>query len=147
MRAILCHFRTAEGPLGRWLMLERSAPRCGPERPLGTVKAKLGVPAAVPPAPDRRSVVIVRIDGIGVSGLERLRTLLYRALPRHVAFDGGRVNRLVPGTAGDGIVLRVPPRADFPAPFQLDQATNTITVLKSGRQGDLRLRFSAMSIR
>ena len=101
----------------------------------------------MPPAPDRSSLVIVRIEGVGVSGLEKLRTLLYRALPRAVAFDGGRVFRLVPGTAANGIVLRVPRGADHPEPFQLDQATNTITVTKAGRQGDIRLRFSAMSIR
>ena len=47
----------------------------------------------------------------------------------------------------DGIVLRVPARADYPKPFALDQATNTITVDKSGRQGDLRLRFYSMPIR
>ncbi len=147
MRALLCHFRPALGPFGRWLMLERSAPRCGPERPLATVEGKLGDAIAVPPAPDRSSVVLVRIEGVGVTGLEKLRTALYRALPRTVTFDGGRFSRLVPGTAGDGIVLRVPPRADHPEPFRLDQATNTITVDKAGREGDVRLRFSAMSIR
>ena len=53
----------------------------------------------------------------------------------------------MPGTAADGIVLRVPKGADYPAPFALDQATNTITVNKSGRQVDLRLRFYSMPIR
>ena len=114
MRAILCHFRAPGPALGRWILLERVAPRCGAERPLKTVKAKLGVPAAVPPPPDANSAVFVRIDGIEVKGLEKLRATLYRALERHIAFDGGRINRLVPGTAADGIVLRVPPRADYP---------------------------------
>ena len=147
MRAILCHFRAPGPALGRWILLERVAPRCGRERPLKTVKAKLGVPAAVPPAPDARSAVFVRIDGIEVKGLEKLRATLYRALERQITFDGGRINRLVPGTAGDGIVLRVPARADYPKPFALDQATNTITVTKSAREGDLRLRFFSMPIR
>jgi hypothetical protein len=146
-RAILCHFRAPRGPLGRWILLERSAPRCGPERPLATVDAKLGVPATVPPAPDASSAVFVRIDGIEVKGLEKVRTFVHRALERRIAFDGGRNYRLVPGTAADGIVLRVPARADYPKPFALDQATNTVTVTKSGRQGDLRLRFYSMPIR
>lgn len=146
-RAILCHFRAPGPPLGRWILLERSAPRCGPERPLKTVAAKLGVPAAVPPAPDASSAVFVRIDGIEVKGLEKVRTLLHRALERQITFDGGRINRLVPGTAADGIVLRVPKAADYPKPFTLDQATNSITVTKSGRRGDLRLRFYSMPIR
>jgi hypothetical protein len=147
MRAILCHFHARGGPLGRWILLERSAPRCGRERPLATVKAKLGVPAPVPAAPDANSAVFVRIDGIEVKGLEKVRTTLYRALQRQIAFDGGRSYRLVPGTARNGIVLRVPKGADFPAPFALDQATNTITVTKSGRRGDLTLRFFSMPVR
>jgi hypothetical protein len=147
IRAILCHFRPAGGPLGRWLMLERIAPRCGPERPLKTVRAKLGVAVPVPPAPDRSSLVLVRIDGIQVSGLEKVRTALYRALRRDISFGDGRTNRLIPGTAADGLLLRVPKQADYPKPFGLDQAPNTITLTKSGRRGDVRLRFSTMSIR
>jgi hypothetical protein len=147
MRAILCHFRAPGGPLGRWILLERSEPRCGAERPLKTVKAKLGVPAPVPPPPDANSAVFVRIDGIEVKGLEKVRAALYRGIERLITFDGGRTYRLVPGTAGDGIVLRVPKAADYPAPFALDQATNTVTVNKSGRRGDLRLRFYSMPIR
>ena len=91
--------------------------------------------------------MFVRIDGIEVKGLEKLRAVLHRALERHVIFDGGRISRLVPGTAADGIILRVPASADYPKPFALDQATSSITVDKSGRHGDLRLRFFSMPIR
>jgi hypothetical protein len=146
-RAILCNFRTAQGPFGRWLMLERSAPRCGSERPLRTVVAKLGAATPVPAAPDAASVVMVRIEGIGVSGLETLRSALYRALPREIELDGGRKNRLIPGTAADGLMLRVPRRADYPPPFSLNQGANTIALTKGDHRGDVRLRFTAMSIR
>jgi hypothetical protein len=145
-REMLCHFRVPT-IIGRWALLDRVAPRCGAPRALATVRAKLGRPAAVPPAPDAASVVFVRIDGIAVSGLERLRAALYRALPRTVFLDGGRFFRLVPGTAADGLVLRVPKRADFPAPFSLDQGTNTLTVARGADHGDIRLRFYAMRIR
>jgi hypothetical protein len=145
-REMLCHFR-APTIIGRWVLLDRIAPRCGAPRALATVRAKLGRPAAVPPAPNASSVVFVRIDGIAVSGLERLRTALYRALPRAITLDGGRVFRLVPGTAADGLVLRVPQRADFPAPFALDQGTNTLTVTRGVTRGDIRLRFYSMPIR
>jgi hypothetical protein len=147
MRAVLCHFRARGRPLGRWSLLKRSAPRCGRARPLKTVEAKLGVPAPVPAAPDANSAVFVRIDGIEVKGLEKVRTTLYRALQRRIAFDGERTYPLVPGTAADGIILRVPRRADYPAPFALDQATNTVTVYKSARRGDVTLRFFSMPIR
>ena len=90
----------------------------------------------------------MRIDGIGVRGLEKLRAALYRALePRTITFDGGRVNRLVPGTAEDGIVLRVPARADHPEPFSARPGHEHDHRHKAGREGDVRLRFSAMPIR
>jgi hypothetical protein len=41
----------------------------------------------------------------------------------------------------------VPKRADFPGPFALDQATNTLTIRRALDQGEVRLRFYAMSIR
>jgi hypothetical protein len=148
MVAMLCHFRTAGGPIGRWVLLRRSNDRCGPERPLTTARAQLGEPVPIPPAPDRSSVVLVRIDGVAVAGLEKLRTALYRARVRQVMFDGPRRQRLVPATAADGLLLRVPPRADYPPGFALDQRSNTIAVTVLGRSGgDLRFRFSSMPIR
>ncbi len=122
MRETLCHFREVR-PLGRWILLERTAPRCGALKLFKTVEARLGVPAPVPAAPDGSSAVVVRIDGIGVTGLERLRAAIYRAVPRSITLDGGRVYPLVPGTAEDGLVLRVPPSADYSKPFGLDQFT------------------------
>lgn len=146
--AMLCHFRTAAGPIGRWALLRRSPDRCGPERPLATARAHLGEPVPIPPAPDRSSIVLVRIEGIEVAGLEKLRTALYRARLRQVTFDGPRVQRLVPGTAAAGLLLRVPRRADYPPGFALDQQSDTIAASVLGRQGgDLRFRFSSMSIR
>ena len=148
MVAMLCHFRAAAGPYGRWLLLRRSPSRCGRERPLTTTRARLGERVTIPPAPDRASVVLVRIAGVQVAGLERLRTTLYRARVRQVTFDGPRRQRLIPATAADGLILRVPPAADYPPGFSLDQRSDTIAVRVLGRSGgDLRYRFSSMTIR
>ena len=145
-RAMLCHYRAGRA-VAPWIVLERTSPRCGAPRLLARTTAKLGEPAPIPPAPDADSVVFVRIDGIGVSGLEHLRTAVYRALPRAIGFDGGRTFRLPPGTAADGLVLRVPARADFPAPYALDQSTQTLTITRALDRGEVRLRFFAMPIR
>ena len=148
MVAMLCHFRTAAGPIGRWVLLRRSPDRCGRERPLATARAQLGERVPIPPAPDPSSVVLVRIEGTQVAGLETLRTMLYRARLRQVTFDGPRRQRLVPATATNGLLLRVPPRADYPPGFALDQRSNTIAVNILGREGgDLRFRFFSMPIR
>jgi len=150
--AMLCHFRPGAGPYGRWLLLERSAPRCGPEKPLKTVDAKLGEHVAVPPAPDRSSIVIVHIEGVEVSGLEKIRAALNRSRGRQINFDDGRaIKRLIPGTAANAHILTVPPSADQPDPFKLDLAVSTIAVtegnLEDDREGDVRFRFTSRSIR
>jgi hypothetical protein len=145
-REMLCHYR-AGTVIAPWIVLERSAPRCGRPRPLMETTATLGKAAPIPPAPDQDSVVFMRIDGIGVSGIEHLRSALYRALPRAIAFDGGRTFRLLPGTAGDGLVVRVPPEADLPAPYALDQASETVTITRALDRDTVRLRFYSMSIR
>ena len=146
MRETLCHFREVR-PLGRWILLERTEPRCGPLKLFKTVDAQLGVPAPIPAAPDASSAVVVRIGGIGVTGLERLRAAIYRAIPRSISLDGGRTYPLVPGTAEDGLVLRVPPGADYTRPFGLDQQSSTLEIAKSARGGTIQLRFYAMPIR
>ena len=90
----------------------------------------------------------MRIEGVQVRSLEKLRTTLYRARLRQASFDGGRRQRLIPATAEDGLLLRVPARADYPTGFGLDQRSNTLAVRILGRTGgDLRYRFSSMAIR
>ena len=92
--------------------------------------------------------MLVRIEGVQVAGLERLRTALYRARVRQVTFDGPRRQRLIPATAADGLILRVPAGADYPPGFSLDQRSDTLAVRVLGRSGgDLRYRFSSMAIR
>jgi hypothetical protein len=70
--------------------------------------------------------------------------------------DGsGRPLRLVPETAGDGLLLRVPRTADWPGRFALDQHANRIDFerglapgggVAKQRGGELTLRFMAMPI-
>jgi hypothetical protein len=104
----------------------------------------------VPAPPDGKSMVLARIDGIGVSGLERVRALAYRALTRHAVLDGNRRFRLVPGTAADGLIMSVPPAADFPDPLGLDQGARMLAVLRGeDEQSDdkVTIRWSAVPIR
>jgi hypothetical protein len=112
-RAVLCNFvplYTDE----RWQVLGRVSDRCGSERPLGTVEAAAG--QAVPvPTPGRGSAVFVRIDGAGVEGLERVQTFLFHAGSRHATVNGEARYRLVPETAGDGLLLRAAPALTGPA--------------------------------
>ena len=146
MIAMLCNFeplRTAE----RWQVLGRVPDRCGEPTPLRTVETTYGRPIDVPKAAGSR-VVVARVSGVQVEGLERLGTLLYRSRTREIAFDDGFGYRLVPGTAADGLLLSAPRRIDFPAPFAIAPDTTTITFLRGGQPSSdgISVEFEAMRV-
>jgi hypothetical protein len=149
MRAMLCHFRAVVA-VPPWQVLERTPNRCGAPRLLREARARLGASIAVPAPPSAKSLVYMRIDGIQVRGLERLRALFFRALPRFVGLDGRRQFRLVPGTAGDGLTLRVGSTVDYPVPLNLDQDVSSLTITRgTGKQPDreVGVRFYSMDVR
>jgi hypothetical protein len=141
-RAVLCNFvplYTSE----RWQVLGRVPDRCGPERPLGSASAAAG--EAVPvPTPGPGEVVYVRIHGAGVSGLERLQTFLFHAASRHAIVNGDVSYRLVPETAGDGLLLRAAPGIAAPGPF--DQIPEARTLAVEGGSDHLTYDFFGMRV-
>lgn len=101
--ATLCHFQPAASQPG-WVVLKRVPDRCGDQLPAGEADASEGEAVAVPkPGPDE--VVLARIDGVRVSGLERLTALLYRPTRRFIETSDGKVIRFIPGLAGQGLLL------------------------------------------
>lgn len=148
MVAIVCHYREllADHP---WQVLGRVANRCGSERSLGVVKARVGETVSVPDAGNRNDLVIARIQGLDYSMLYGLRSTLWRAPEVHVRLDGGRRNRLVPGTAADGLIVRAPKdRLGFSQPFAPDSA-NLLRVEREsgiGLNEDLTIEFVAIPV-
>ena len=141
-RAVLCNFaplRTTE----RWQVLGRVANRCGPERFLGTAEADPGTAVDVP-APAANEVVFARIHGAGVGGLEKIATLLLHARLRQAVLDGSRSYRLIPETAGDGLLLRGGGAVAEDGPFSPIPQARTIAV--SGANGTLRYDFFSMRV-
>jgi hypothetical protein len=142
-RAVLCNFQ----PLlttARWQLLRRAEDRCARPRPIGSVSAAAGATVPVP-APPRNEVVFVRIHGAGVSGLERLSTLLLHARLRHLVVNGSHSYRLIPGTAGDGLMLRSSSGIVEDGPFSPIPQARTISV--EGVGGSLRFNFFAVAVR
>ncbi|HVV89893.1 MAG TPA: hypothetical protein VHB53_05315 [Solirubrobacterales bacterium] len=142
-RAVLCDF----APLWadeRWQVLGRVPDRCGPERRLGTASAAAGEAVRVP-APGPREVVFARIDGAGVSGLERVQTFLFHAASRHAVVNGETRYRLVPETAGDGLLLRAAPGVVEPGPF--DPVPEARTLAVEGGSDRITYTFYAMRVR
>ena len=103
-RAILCNFVPLHTS-ARWQVLGRTPNRCSSPQLIRSVDASPGTTVPVP-EPARNEVVFVRIYGAGVSGLERLSTLLLHARTRRVVVNGAQSYTLIPGTASDGLLLR-----------------------------------------
>jgi hypothetical protein len=131
MRSMLCHYGAVRTG-ARWQLLERMGDRCGPPRLLATMSTETGRQIEIPPPPHPRDMVFAKVHGIGVEGPEALRTFVYRARERTATFDGGRSWRLVPATAGDGLILRMSQGTDYPPPFGLAPDARTISLNVAG---------------
>jgi hypothetical protein len=148
MVQMFCRYRV-ENWDERWAVLRHGADRCGPERPLRSLNVTAGERVPLPPT-RRNEALLVRVDGLGASGLERLRVFLFRGARRHALLDHHSWN-VMPGTAGDGLLLRIPAWADYPGHYALDADTRTIgfeaedASLAFGRN-DLILHFSALPL-
>ncbi len=143
-RAILCHYRPAR-TTPRWQVLISTPARCGQVSSLQTITATTDRSIEVP-APPRQSIVFARFDGLDVEGLERLRSLLYRARERFVTVNGRQRWRVSPGTLQDGLILRAAQGVDFPAPFELAPQAHTLSVHLAGSARDIQVSFYAQRV-
>jgi hypothetical protein len=143
-RAMLCHYRPARTTTA-WQVLYPTPNRCGTAHLLTRVETETGAGVRIPPAADGQ-IVFARIRGLGVEGLEALRTTLYRARDRWATVDGGRFWRVVPGTAEDGLILRAGKDADFPAPFALAPQARSVSFEISGARKQIEVAFYAQTV-
>jgi hypothetical protein len=150
MIQMFCRYRVEEWD-ERWAILHRSPDRCGPERRLRSVVTGNGEAVRLPVTRPGEALV-VRVDGLDVSGIERLRTLLYRGAGRSTGLAGYRWN-VMPETASDGFLLRIPSWADYPGKFALNSGTATVSFEREGGfltgvddSTKLTLTFSALPV-
>ncbi len=97
------------------------------------------------PRPDPGEVVFARIHGAGVSGLERIQTFLFHATSRHAVVNSDTRYRLVPETAGDGLMLRAAPGIVRPGPF--DPVPEARTLAIEGGSDRITYDFYAFRVR
>jgi hypothetical protein len=129
-RTILCRYQELR-TTSALQVLGLGLNRCGAPVLLGMVHADWYQNVPVPAPPNDHSFVFVRIGGVAVGGLERLRALLYKPVERVVLLDGAS-HRLIEGTAADGLLMSAPAGVDFTAPFNLAPNSATIAVGKVG---------------
>jgi hypothetical protein len=130
-RTILCRYRQARAQ-GIFAVLGLSSNRCLAPTPLRIVHADWAQAVQVPSPPDSHSLVFVRIQGVNVSGFERLRAAFYKPAERFVTLNDSRF-RLVEGTASDGLPLLASAGYDYSVPFNFAPGANTISVSKQGQ--------------
>jgi hypothetical protein len=139
--ALVCHYRELAAD-GSWEVLGRVPYRCGPERRVGTQVVRAGDVVTVPKAaPDELLYARIRIARpLGA----RLRSFVYKPTSVPTIELGGADYRLLPATAGNPLLLRLPARAgvsplyggyassDFlavrhvPSPFTIDFFTRAV---------------------
>ncbi|HEX5989499.1 MAG TPA: hypothetical protein VFY75_04720 [Solirubrobacterales bacterium] len=141
-RAVLCNFAPVQ-TTALWQVLARVPDRCGEPRPAGEVEAGEGETVAVP-APRRGEVVFARIEGAGVERLERISTVLFHARVRHLLVNGNDSYRLIPETAGDGLLLRG--RGAFLDRSDFSPIPQARTLALTGAGDGLRFAFFRMQV-
>lgn len=151
MIAMFCRYRAVRWD-DTWAILRRGPDRCGRERRLETVVVGNGEGVHLPPTRPNEAL-IVRVDGLADTGVERLRTFLYRAAGRTVGING-MIWNIVGETAADGLLLRAPPGADYPGPFRLGRVSGEVSFGRGpgvltgvDSSTKLTLHFSALPLR
>ncbi len=131
--AILCNFRSTL-TVGIWQVLSRIRDRCGEPKPISSISAKPGKTVKIPRA-GRDQIVILRLKGIGIEGLERLRLLVWQPRPRAATLNHAATpSPLVPSTNEDGLIVSRDPRLDSPGVFAQLPEVRTMSVEGVDRQ-------------
>lgn len=118
--------------------------RCSRPTLIRSVDSAYARVVAVPPPPPG-GIVEAFVHGVGISGIERVRTLLYRPHVRRVTVNGAHVYRLVPATAADGLLMDTSRGLDYRAPFSLSPGVRTLEI--TGASGRLRFDFYGLRVR
>jgi len=111
----LCDYRVVAGDSAGVTVLARTADRCGAPKRLGTSELRAGAWVQVPAAPS--SIVYASVS-VRSTLANTLRSLLLRPTEVRITARGlgGGTYGVVPATATDGLVLRLPQVHSLPQP-------------------------------
>jgi hypothetical protein len=131
---VLCRYREVYASQA-WQVLARVANRCGPVVPFQEeVRVPAGGSAPVPvPAPDE--AILFTVEGLELSPLERVRSLLWKSRPRYLNF-GGSAMQTGPEMASVPTLVKVGEGVDYPGgPFGTAAAEVSGSVTTDGVTG------------
>ena len=139
----LCRYRELAAD-GDWQVLADTGTQCGAWQPLGEVTAGLEELVPVPTAPSARDLVVVRVHGATLDPLRRLRAIALWAPRWWVDLDAVKY-RLIPATAGDGLVLAVPEEAQGSPVFAFGPPVRSMSISRQGG-GNLKLTYEFFAV-
>jgi hypothetical protein len=141
--ATVCNFVSVR-VVPTWQVLERIPNRCGSPSLISSVVGEPEEEILVPQA-GRNEIVILKLEGAEIEGLERIKTLLWKPPVRTAVLNGGEVSyRLVPGTSGDGLVVSRDPSLDGTEGFEELPQLNHIRI--EGVSRTLKFNFYRIKV-
>jgi hypothetical protein len=111
---------------------------------IGSVSGHYGETIQVP-EPGPGEVVYVRIHGAGLGTLERVTNFLLHARTRHILVNGTTSYRLIPETAGDGLLMWGSQEL-FEEDGDVSPLPQAQTIELEGASGNLTFDFYAMKV-
>jgi hypothetical protein len=88
-----------------WQVLTRVPDRCGELEPISEASGQPGEEVKVPQA-GHGELVVMKLSGVEIEGLEKIRSLLWKPPTRTAVLNGGEVSyRILPGTSADGMIV------------------------------------------
>lgn len=88
-----------------WQVLARIPDRCGAPSLVASLSVDPGQAVPIPQA-GNDEIVVMRLHGAKIEGLEKLGALFWRPSERHAVFDGGKYSyRLTPDTTEDPMIV------------------------------------------
>jgi hypothetical protein len=111
MLTMFCRYHEVS-KVGTWQLLRRQPDRCGRPHKIGSVRTRVGEHFAIPSG-SRRGMVVMDVRELETPLSERLRSLLFRRKGLYVIVNGVAIFRVVPGTATDPMIVRIPDALDY----------------------------------
>jgi hypothetical protein len=119
MLTMFCRYEEVAGVSG-WQLLKRGANRCGSPRKIGSVRTRVGEHFAVPSG-SKRGMIVMDIRELGTPLWDRVRSLIFRRKGLYVIVNDAAIFRVIPSTAVDRMIVRIPDDLDYRAyPLSVD---------------------------
>ena len=111
MLTMFCRYEEVAG-VSSWQLLKRGANRCGSPRKIGSVRTRVGEHFAVPSG-SKRGMIVMDVRELETPLWDRVRSLIFRRKGLYVIVNDAAIFRVIPSTAVDRMIVRIPDDLDY----------------------------------